>query len=130
MEVYFTLRTQHKFYLLELGFMQDSITDKEISEISVIALQRCEEFYKLTKGSVVCSNHFLESDDYVTTKGIRRLHKTAVTRIKTNDDDDCSLKNKSSDQSFSESQINIESRISPTSLLSIVSIRDTLKEKH
>ncbi|CAH2244639.1 jg3867 [Pararge aegeria aegeria] len=92
MEVYFTLRTQHKFYLLELGFMQDSITDKEISEDPI-------------KG-----RNFIFS--------------------KTNDDDDCSLKNKSSDQSFSESQINIESRISPTSLLSIVSIRDTLKEKH
>ncbi|CAK1584905.1 unnamed protein product [Parnassius mnemosyne] len=55
--------------------------------ISVIARQRSEEFFMPTQRSVVCSKHFLDSDEYVTTKGMKRLHKTAVPRIEANDHD-------------------------------------------
>ncbi|KAL0868855.1 hypothetical protein ABMA27_007204 [Loxostege sticticalis] len=39
----------------------------------LVARERFEEFYKPNKSSVICSNHFLESDIYYTTKGLRRI---------------------------------------------------------
>lgn len=49
--------------------------------IAAVARERAEEFFKPTQGSVICSKHFLESDVYLTNKGFKRLHKTAVPQI-------------------------------------------------
>lgn len=47
----------------------------------LVARERSEEFFKPNKSSVICSEHFLESDLYCTTKGYKRLTKTAVPHI-------------------------------------------------
>ncbi|VVC93489.1 unnamed protein product [Leptidea sinapis] len=52
----------------------------------LVARERNEEFYKPNKSSVICSNHFLEADLYITTKGFRRLKKTAVPHLEFADD--------------------------------------------
>ncbi|XP_045492803.1 uncharacterized protein LOC123692157 isoform X2 [Colias croceus] len=44
---------------------------------AIIGRSRGEEFYKPRRGSVVCSDHFPESDMYTTTKGFRRLIRSA-----------------------------------------------------
>ncbi|CAF4831722.1 unnamed protein product [Pieris macdunnoughi] len=48
---------------------------------SIISQQRREDFFKPNNSSVVCTEHFLEEDVYVTSKGIKRLCKTAVPNI-------------------------------------------------
>ncbi|KAJ8714131.1 hypothetical protein PYW08_004682 [Mythimna loreyi] len=47
--------------------------------ITIIARQRSEEFFKPTQGRVVCSKHFLETDKYVTKKGVtKKIHHHVI----------------------------------------------------
>ncbi|XP_038207295.1 THAP domain-containing protein 1-like [Zerene cesonia] len=48
---------------------------------TIISQQRREEYFKPNRSSVVCSEHFLNADMYDTTKGMKRLRKTAVPNI-------------------------------------------------
>lgn len=48
---------------------------------SMVSQQRREDFFKPNNSSVVCSEHFLEEDMYVSSKGIKRIRKTAVPRV-------------------------------------------------
>ncbi|XP_045499186.1 THAP domain-containing protein 1-like [Colias croceus] len=48
---------------------------------TIVGQQRCEENFKPNSSSVVCSEHFLDKDMYVTSQGIKRIRKTAVPSI-------------------------------------------------
>ncbi|KPJ15895.1 hypothetical protein RR48_09941 [Papilio machaon] len=49
--------------------------------IAIVATERSEEFYKPTKNSVICSEHF-DSNDIIGNTERRRLDKTAVPKYK------------------------------------------------
>ncbi|XP_047034706.1 THAP domain-containing protein 2-like [Helicoverpa zea] len=50
--------------------------------VQVVRTQRREDDWMPTTYSTICSQHFLESDKYVTKKNVRKLIKTAVPVIK------------------------------------------------
>ncbi|XP_047512004.1 THAP domain-containing protein 3-like [Pieris napi] len=54
----------------------------------IVGRQRNQQNFKPNRSSVVCSEHFRESDLYVTDKGIKRILKTAVPKIDLTEDDD------------------------------------------
>ncbi|XP_073966564.1 uncharacterized protein isoform X2 [Choristoneura fumiferana] len=47
----------------------------------IVAQERGEEFFKANDANVVCSDHFAESDKYITSKGLRRIKKSAIPHI-------------------------------------------------
>ncbi|XP_050671801.1 uncharacterized protein LOC126970119 [Leptidea sinapis] len=90
---------------------------------SIVSKQRCEDFYKPNKSSVVCSEYFLDKDIYVTAKGRRRLLKTAVPTVVIKLPDG-GVNTEESTISLFDAENN-KKFISPTSSLSIGSILDT-----
>lgn len=50
--------------------------------VQVVRTQRREDDWMPTTYSTICSQHFLESDKYVTKKNVCKLIKTAVPVIK------------------------------------------------
>ncbi|XP_073966565.1 uncharacterized protein isoform X3 [Choristoneura fumiferana] len=50
----------------------------------IVAQERGEEFFKANDANVVCSDHFAESDKYITSKGLRRIKKSAIPHIEIN----------------------------------------------
>ncbi|CAG4941374.1 unnamed protein product [Colias eurytheme] len=125
---------------------------------AIIGRSRGEEFYKPRIGSVVCSDHFPESDMYTTTKGFRRLIRSAKPTLLLQDnkasndiiikqelieieeetigsahlvpqaDQECFVNSESSYQPLHQ-DVNVEiKRQSLSSSLSIGSILDTPKE--
>ncbi|CAH4037208.1 unnamed protein product [Pieris brassicae] len=54
----------------------------------IVGRQRNQQNFKPNRSSVVCSEHFRESDLYVTDKGIKRILKTAVPKIDLTEEDE------------------------------------------
>ncbi|XP_038213301.1 uncharacterized protein LOC119833386 isoform X1 [Zerene cesonia] len=60
---------------------------------AIIGTARGEEFYKPRKGSVVCSDHFPQSDIYTTIKGYRRLVRSAKPTLLLKDNNRSNVNN-------------------------------------
>ncbi|XP_050354934.1 THAP domain-containing protein 1-like [Nymphalis io] len=74
-----TSRTLKKDGISYFRFPRDPIRCGEWT--SIVSQQRREDYFKPNKSSVICSEHFLDKDMYVTPKGIKRLLKTAVPSV-------------------------------------------------
>lgn len=65
--------------LLFFSFPKDVQTKQKW--IDVIRIARRDDYWIWNKYSRICSDHFLPNDFYVTKKGMRKCHKTAVPKI-------------------------------------------------
>ncbi|XP_038213302.1 uncharacterized protein LOC119833386 isoform X2 [Zerene cesonia] len=97
---------------------------------AIIGTARGEEFYKPRKGSVVCSDHFPQSDIYTTIKGYRRLVRSAKPTLlhMSHADQESVLCGESSYQRLHQDKNLEKLQQSPSSSLSNGSILDTPRE--
>ncbi|XP_072929610.1 uncharacterized protein [Epargyreus clarus] len=54
--------------------------------VNIISQSQGEEYFNPKKSNVICSDHFVNSDMYITDKGLRRLKKTSIPRFQTDND--------------------------------------------
>lgn len=69
----------NKCYLYHFRFPKNEIEREKWRKI--VAAEREEEFFKPNDSSVICSDHFYESDMYFTKTGIRKLNKQILPHI-------------------------------------------------
>ncbi|XP_004921610.1 uncharacterized protein LOC101741134 [Bombyx mori] len=74
-----TSKTLKKDGISYFRFPRDPIRCGEWT--SIVSQERRQDFFKPNSSNVVCSEHFLDKDMYVSAKGIKRLLKTAVPSV-------------------------------------------------